>query len=166
MNRRQSIAVTSQADNKENTGKLARIKRAQSIGGPIDSRKSNIGADGLSPRRRKRRSMVPRKSILKMHNEDDEQTMDMTTVVGGLGSDITTGRKSMLSRRVSFAAMAQVRMFEPTTNSNATASSPQHSSSPAPNTPSAETPPVRKSPVPTRRANSEEVGEASMELDD
>ncbi|KAG9075701.1 hypothetical protein FS749_012606, partial [Ceratobasidium sp. UAMH 11750] len=62
--------------------------------------------------------------------------------------------------------MAQVRMFEPTTNSNATASSPQHSSSPAPNTPSAETPPVRKSPVPTRRANSEEVGEASMELDD
>ncbi|KAG8680649.1 hypothetical protein FRC08_016126, partial [Ceratobasidium sp. 394] len=165
MNRRQSIAVTSQADNKENTGKLARIKRAQSIGGPIDSRKSNIGADGLSPRRRKRRSMVPRKSILKMHNEDDEQTMDMTTVVGGLGSDLTS-RKSMLSRRVSFAAMAQVRMFEPTTNSNATASSPQHSSSSAPNTPSAETPPVRKSPVPTRRANSEEVGEASMELDD
>ncbi|KAG9096208.1 hypothetical protein FRC06_008915, partial [Ceratobasidium sp. 370] len=166
MNRRQSIAVTSQAGNKENTGKVARIKRAQSIGGPIDSRKSNIGADGLSPRRRKRRSMVPRKSILKLHNEDDEQTMDMTTVVGGLGSDITTGRKSMLSRRVSFAAMAQVRMFEPTTNSNATASSPHHSSSPAPNTPSAETPPARKSPVPTRRANSEEVGEASMELDD
>ncbi|KAG8743949.1 hypothetical protein FRC10_011135 [Ceratobasidium sp. 414] len=166
MNRRQSIAVTSQAGGKENTGKAARIKRAQSIGGPIDSRKSNIGADGLSPRRRKRRSMVPRKSILKMHNEDDEQTMDMTTVVGGFGSDITVGRKSMLSRRVSFAAMAQVRMFEPTTNSNATASSPQHSSSPAPNTPSAETPPTRKSPVPTRRANSEEVGEASMELDD
>ncbi|KAG9127757.1 hypothetical protein FRC07_010045 [Ceratobasidium sp. 392] len=166
MNRRQSIAVPSQSSNKENNGKVAKIKRAQSIGGPIDSRKSNIGADGLSPRGRKRRSMVPRKSILKSHNDDDEQTMDMTTVVGGLGADITTGRKSMLSRRVSFAAMAQVRMFEPTTNSNATASSPQHSSSPAPNTPSAETPPAQKSPVPTRRANSEEVGEASMELDD
>ncbi|QRV76717.1 kinetochore protein spc7 [Ceratobasidium sp. AG-Ba] len=164
MNRRQSLAVPS-SSNKENSGKAAKIKRAQSIGGPIDAFKSNIGADGLSPRRRKRRSMVPRKSILKSHNDDDEQTMDMTTVVGGIGSDITAGRKSMLSRRVSFAAMAQVRMFEPTTNSHATASSPHPSSSPAPNTPSAETPPAR-SPVPTRRANSEEVGEASMELDD
>ncbi|QRV91548.1 kinetochore protein spc7 [Ceratobasidium sp. AG-Ba] len=164
MNRRQSLAVPS-SSNKENSGKAAKIKRAQSIGGPIDAFKSNIGADGLSPRRRKRRSMVPRKSILKSHNDDDEQTMDMTTVVGGIGSDITAGRKSMLSRRVSFAAMAQVRMFEPTTNSHATASSPHPSSSPAPNTPSVETPPAR-SPVPTRRANSEEVGEASMELDD
>lgn len=43
-----------------------------------------------------------------MHNEDDDQTMDMTTVVGGIGSEMTMGRKS-LARRVSFAAMAQVR---------------------------------------------------------
>jgi hypothetical protein len=43
-----------------------------------------------------------------MHNEDDEQTMEITQVVGGLGSDLAMGRKS-LARRVSFAAMAQVR---------------------------------------------------------
>jgi hypothetical protein len=60
-------------------------------------------------------------------------------------------------------------MFEPTVNSNATASSPSHSS-PAQSSPAANTPAVEgqvtRSPVPTRRADSEEVGEASMELDD
>ncbi|CAE6487027.1 unnamed protein product, partial [Rhizoctonia solani] len=108
MHRRQSIAVPSSGTNKENGSRVAKIKRTHSIGGPMDAHKGgNIGADGLSPRRRKRRSMVPRKSILKMHNEEEE-TMDMTTVVGGLNTDITMGRKS-LARRVSFAAMAQVR---------------------------------------------------------
>ena len=58
MNRRQSIAVPQAGTNKENTLKSVKIKRAQSIGGPIDVRKNNLGADGLSPRRRKRRSMV------------------------------------------------------------------------------------------------------------
>ncbi|CAE6456637.1 unnamed protein product [Rhizoctonia solani] len=163
MHRRQSIAVPS-GTNKENGSRVAKMKRTHSIGGPMDAYKANIGADGLSPRRRKRRSMVPRKSILKMHN-DEEETMDMTTVVGGINSDITMGRKS-LARRVSFAAMAQVRMFEPTVNSNATASSPSRSSSPAVPHTSNDAPTPQKSPVATRRANSVEVGEASMELDD
>ncbi|KAF8741495.1 Spc7 kinetochore protein, partial [Rhizoctonia solani] len=161
---RQSIAVPS-GTNKENGTRVAKMKRTHSIGGPMDAYKgANIGADGLSPRRRKRRSMVPRKSILKMHN-DEEETMDMTTVVGGINSDMTMGRKS-LARRVSFAAMAQVRMFEPTVNSNATASSPSHSSSPAAPHTSNDAPTPQKSPVSTRRANSVEAGEASMELDD
>ncbi|CCO27224.1 hypothetical protein BN14_01260 [Rhizoctonia solani AG-1 IB] len=164
MHRRQSIAVAS-GTNKENGTRVAKMKRTHSIGGPMDAYKgTNIGADGLSPRRRKRRSMVPRKSILKMHN-DEEETMDMTTVVGGINSEMTMGRKS-LARRVSFAAMAQVRMFEPTVNSNATASSPSHSSSPAVPPTSNDVPTPQKSPVATRRANSVEVGEASMELDD
>ncbi|KAG8763854.1 hypothetical protein FRC11_011002 [Ceratobasidium sp. 423] len=166
MNRRQSIAVPSHSGtNKENGSRVAKIKRTHSIGGPMDAYKGGtIGADGLSPRRRKRRSMVPRKSILKMHNEEEE-TMDMTTVVGGIGAEMTMGRKS-LARRVSFAAMAQVRMFEPTVNSNATASSPSRSSSPAAPHASNDAPAPQKSPIPMRRANSEEVGEASMELDD
>ncbi|CAE6513082.1 unnamed protein product [Rhizoctonia solani] len=165
MHRRQSIAVPSHSGtNKENGSRVAKFKRTHSIGGPIDALKGNIGADGLSPRRRKRRSMAPRKSILKMHNEEEE-TMEMTTVVGGINPEMTMGRKS-LARRVSFAAMAQVRMFEPTVNSNATASSPSHSSSPAAPQTSNDAPTPQKSPVATRRANSEEVGEASMELDD
>ncbi|CAE6463533.1 unnamed protein product [Rhizoctonia solani] len=111
-----------------------------------------------------RKALVPRKSILKMHNEEEE-TMDMTTVVGGINPEMTLGRKS-LAHRVSFAAMAQVRMFEPTVNSNATASSPSRSSSPAAPHASNDAPTPQKSPAPMRRANSEEVGEASMELDD
>ncbi|KAH7344476.1 Spc7 kinetochore protein-domain-containing protein [Rhizoctonia solani] len=166
MQRRQSIAVPSHSGtNKENGTRVAKLKRTHSIGGPMDAHKGgNLGADGLSPRRRKRRSMVPRKSILKMHN-DEEETMEMTTVVGGINPEMTMGRKS-LARRVSFAAMAQVRMFEPTVNSNAAASSPSHSSSPAAPQTSNDVPTPQKSPVATRRANSEEVGEASMELDD
>ncbi|ELU43234.1 Spc7 domain-containing protein [Rhizoctonia solani AG-1 IA] len=165
MHRRQSIAVPS-GTNKENGSRVAKMKRTHSIGGPMDAYKgANIGADGLSPRRRKSANsmlQVPRKSILKMHN-DEEETMDMTTVVGGINSDMTMGRKS-LARRVSFAAMC--RMFEPTVNSNATASSPSHSSSPAAPHTSNDAPTPQKSPVSTRRANSVEAGEASMELDD
>jgi hypothetical protein len=69
LNRRQSIAVPSQSGtNKENATRVAKLKRAQSIGGPMDARKgSNIGADGLSPRRRKRRSMVSIYLILIYH---------------------------------------------------------------------------------------------------
>lgn len=63
MNRRQSIAVPQAGTNKENTLKSVKIKRAQSIGGPVDVRKSTLGADGLSPRRRKRRSMVSALSL-------------------------------------------------------------------------------------------------------
>lgn len=70
MNRRQSIAVPS-GTNKENGTRVARIKRAQSIGGPMDIRKgSSIGADGLSPRRRKRRSMVSTRYTLPSHKKD------------------------------------------------------------------------------------------------
>ncbi|KDN49499.1 hypothetical protein RSAG8_02201, partial [Rhizoctonia solani AG-8 WAC10335] len=100
MLRRQSIAVPSHSGtNKENGSRVAKFKRTHSIGGPMDAHKGgSIGADGLSPRRRKRRSMVPRKSILKMHNEEEE-TMDMTTVVGGINPEMTMGRKS-LARRV------------------------------------------------------------------
>ncbi|KAG8729030.1 hypothetical protein FRC10_004337 [Ceratobasidium sp. 414] len=109
--------------------------------------------------------MVSRKSILKMHNKDGEQTMDMATAMGFFGLDATARRKGMLSRHVSFAAMAQVRMFKPTTYSNAAASSPHYPSCFTPNVPSAETPPIRSS-VPSRRTNGEEIGETPMELDD
>ncbi|KAF8760731.1 Spc7 kinetochore protein [Rhizoctonia solani] len=125
-------------------------------------RESEYRADGLSPRRRKRRSMVPRKSILKMHN-DEEETMDMTTVVGGINSDMTMGRKS-LARRVSFAAMAQDVRADSKLERHGII--PSHSSSPAAPHTSNDAPTPQKSPVSTRRANSVEAGEASMELDD
>ena len=73
MNRRQSIAVPQAGTNKENTLKSVKVKRAQSIGGPVDVRKGNLGADGLSPRRRKRRSMVSALLVGFMQNVHNDE---------------------------------------------------------------------------------------------
>ncbi|KAG8906696.1 hypothetical protein FRC01_007917, partial [Tulasnella sp. 417] len=58
----------------------------------------------LTPTKRARRSMAPRKSILKGINLNDDVTQDFTD------TDMLSGRKS-LARRVSFAAHAQVRLY-------------------------------------------------------
>ncbi|KIO29655.1 hypothetical protein M407DRAFT_21242 [Tulasnella calospora MUT 4182] len=59
----------------------------------------------LTPTKKARRSMAPRKSILKGINLNDDVTQDLTDA-----SDMLSGRKS-LARRVSFAAHAQVRLY-------------------------------------------------------
>ncbi|KIO03266.1 hypothetical protein M404DRAFT_627057 [Pisolithus tinctorius Marx 270] len=83
--------------------------------------------DHLSPTARARRSLAPRKSILKVNATDDgedrTQAMDMTGVVR-FEAD---GSRKSLGRRVSFANHAHVRLFEvPEQNTNSTAS-PQSS---------------------------------------
>lgn len=83
--------------------------------------------DHLSPTARARRSLAPRKSILKVNATDDgedrTQAMDMTGVV----RFETDGSRKSLGRRVSFANHAHVRLFEvPEQNTNSTAS-PQSS---------------------------------------
>ncbi|KIJ21478.1 hypothetical protein PAXINDRAFT_159567 [Paxillus involutus ATCC 200175] len=86
--------------------------------------------DRLSPASKARRSLVPRKSILKVavnvpDDEDDAtQSMDITRDYREFNN--YTARKS-LGRRVSFANHAHVRLFEvPDHNTNSTAS-PQSS---------------------------------------
>ncbi|KAI6029027.1 Spc7 kinetochore protein-domain-containing protein [Pisolithus marmoratus] len=85
--------------------------------------------DHLSPTARARRSLAPRKSILKAaanttdDGEDRTQAMDMTSIVR---FEADNSRKS-LGRRVSFANHAHVRLFEvPEHNTNSTGS-PQSS---------------------------------------
>ncbi|KAH7883876.1 Spc7 kinetochore protein-domain-containing protein [Phlebopus sp. FC_14] len=134
--------------------------------------------DRLSPASKARRSLAPRKSILKaaisIADDDATQSMDITHDIRGVIND-NTARKS-LGRRVSFANHAHVRLFEvPDHNTNSTAS-PQ--SSPAadrdnedqrtPNDenayPGAEGP-RRRSSVRRSIAFSEGGGEESMEMD-
>ncbi|KAL4069071.1 Spc7 kinetochore protein-domain-containing protein [Scleroderma citrinum] len=112
--RRNSIAVTSQ--NKAHPGHR---RRAHSI----------APGDRPSPASKARRSIAPRKSILKAaanttdDGDDRTQAMDMTSIVR---FDVESTRKS-LGRRVSFANHAHVRLFEvPEQNTNSTAS-PQSS---------------------------------------
>ncbi|KAI0274874.1 Spc7 kinetochore protein-domain-containing protein [Gloeopeniophorella convolvens] len=105
--RRKSIAVTHQVDR----SRPAHKRRPHSIT-PGDSVLKQ-----LSPVSRARRSIGPRKSILKARPslapedaDDTEQTMDFTRDFRGQMGD-NTSRKS-LGRRVSFASHAQVRVFE------------------------------------------------------
>ncbi|KAI6102374.1 Spc7 kinetochore protein-domain-containing protein [Pisolithus thermaeus] len=113
-NRRNSISVTS-----HNRAHHGHRRRAHSI----------APGDHLSPTARARRSLAPRKSILKAaanttdDGEDRTQAMDMTSIVR---FEADNSRKS-LGRRVSFANHAHVRLFEvPEQNTNSTAS-PQSS---------------------------------------
>ncbi|KIK98328.1 hypothetical protein PAXRUDRAFT_823971 [Paxillus rubicundulus Ve08.2h10] len=113
--RRNSFAVANKSQ--ANPG---RKRRAHSI----------APGDRLSPASKARRSLVPRKSILKAavnvpDDEDDAtQSMDITRDYRGFNNYTT--RKS-LGRRVSFANHAHVRLFEvPDHNTNSTAS-PQSS---------------------------------------
>lgn len=113
-NRRNSISVTSHS-----RAHHGHRRRAHSI----------APGDHLSPTARARRSLAPRKSILKAaanttdDGEDRTQAMDMTSIVR---FEADNSRKS-LGRRVSFANHAHVRLFEvPEQNTNSTAS-PQSS---------------------------------------
>ncbi|KAI6095270.1 Spc7 kinetochore protein-domain-containing protein [Pisolithus thermaeus] len=113
-NRRNSISVTS-----HNGAHHGHRRRAHSI----------APGDHLSPTARVRRSLAPRRSILKAaanttdDGEDRTQAMDMTSIVR---FEADNSRKS-LGRRVSFANHAHVRLFEvPEQNTNSTAS-PQFS---------------------------------------
>ncbi|KAI6022289.1 Spc7 kinetochore protein-domain-containing protein [Pisolithus microcarpus] len=113
-NRRNSISVTSHS-----RAHHGHRRRAHSI----------APGDNLSPTARARRSLAPRKSILKAaanttdDGEDRTQAMDMTSIVR---FEADNSRKS-LGRRVSFANHAHVRLFEvPEQNTNSTGS-PQSS---------------------------------------
>ncbi|ORY27998.1 Spc7 kinetochore protein-domain-containing protein [Naematelia encephala] len=153
-------------------------KRAASIGGEGSF---HLGKDsGISPRAKARRSMKPRKSILKsfshnsLANTREDDTMEFTMrhdYAHTVAFSSVSGRPD-LSRRVSFAPNAHVRMFEkPLTNST--------------NEPAPETPKITLLPSPSPRASSghsrrssiqnlqnvfvsegEALGEASMDLED
>ncbi|KAG8986662.1 hypothetical protein FRB90_003854, partial [Tulasnella sp. 427] len=90
----------------------------------------------LTPTKRARRSMAPRKSILKGINLNDDTTQDFTDAT----NDFLSGRKS-LARRVSFAAHAQVRLYTKD-------SKDPESQSPA--RPPAHQPPSEAQPAPRR----------------
>ncbi|KAF8139971.1 Spc7 kinetochore protein-domain-containing protein [Boletus edulis] len=163
--RRNSFAVA----NNKSQAHPSRRRRAHSI----------APGDPLSPAAKARRSLAPRKSILKaaVNDPDDgddiTQSMDMT-MTRDYREDNPT-RKS-LGRRVSFANHAHVRLFEvPDHNTNSTAS-PQSSpaAEPDPDTPRATNdenvyPGAQKS---RRRSSarhsiafSEGGGEESMDMD-
>ncbi|KAF8641136.1 hypothetical protein AX17_000778 [Amanita inopinata Kibby_2008] len=139
-NRRRSIAVPDQ-------NKPAFISRSKRRAHSI------VSGDRLSPLARARRSLAPRKSILKASinnisvngsqqgssqafNPDDPnatQSMDITT---DFHAQDNTTRKS-IGRRVSFAAHARVRLFEKANNDNTNStgtppSSPGSADSPGP----------------------------------
>ncbi|KAF9229626.1 hypothetical protein BS17DRAFT_689126, partial [Gyrodon lividus] len=86
--------------------------------------------DRLSPASKTRRSLVPRKSILKaalnVHDDGDDATQSMDITRDYREFNDNAARKS-LGRRVSFANHAHVRLFEvPDHNTNSTVS-PQSS---------------------------------------
>ncbi|ORX40865.1 Spc7 kinetochore protein-domain-containing protein [Kockovaella imperatae] len=71
-----------------------------------------VGEDGLTPKKRARRSLKPRKSILKgfnVNNDTSDDTVDFGTQNYAHTIAFST---SAASRRVSFAPSASVRMFE------------------------------------------------------
>ncbi|TFK41287.1 Spc7 kinetochore protein-domain-containing protein [Crucibulum laeve] len=130
-NRRRSIAVTNQ--NKSIVVPKGR-RRAHSI----------MPGDRLSPLAKARRSLAPRKSILKTSLpllNDDTQPGSSQPQRSSQGSandeptaqsmDMTASRKSF-GRRVSFAEHAQVRLFEKASDTNHTNSTGSPQSSPMP----------------------------------
>ncbi|KAG8935486.1 hypothetical protein FRC02_008038 [Tulasnella sp. 418] len=138
------------ASNKENP-------RAPRVSMPIlpsSNSSKNLG-DTLSPRKLARRSLAPRKSILKFVNgpEDliqDTDTADNTVQLSG------DDRRKSLARRVSFAAHAQVRLYNKeakTDNTSSPASAPQGST---PSDDSSKSNPSggRKSSISSRRRSS------------
>ncbi|KAI0308028.1 Spc7 kinetochore protein-domain-containing protein [Multifurca ochricompacta] len=168
-NRRKSIAVTHQV----NKSRPAHKRRPHSIT-PGDSVLKQ-----LSPASRARRSIGPRKSILKPRSsiapedvDDLTQTMDFTRDIrGSIGEN--TSRKS-LGRRVSFASHAQVRVFEKDPNRGAVPPSPATAHYPGPsqsgtldndenNYPGASS--MRRRGPSRRSVAFSENGEASMDMD-
>ncbi|KAL7420888.1 hypothetical protein Q5752_004842 [Cryptotrichosporon argae] len=86
-----------------------------------------VEAPVMSPRRQARRSMKPRKSILKL-NTGEDATTDFSNVTQQYAHTIAFGAtndggRPGLARRVSFAPNAHVRMFD----SKPPASKPRHS---------------------------------------
>ncbi|KAI0067956.1 hypothetical protein BV25DRAFT_895566 [Artomyces pyxidatus] len=173
-NRRKSIAVTHQLKSSRPSHK----RRPHSIT-PGDSVLKQI-----SPASRARRSIGPRKSILKLPpalNQDDPdeatQSMDLTRDFRG---DTDNTRKSF-GRRVSFAPNAHVRIFEKDNNNNTNSTQSPSSSPSAADSPAHQAPPPpplvndendypganknrRRSSLRRSMAFSEN-GEASMDID-
>ncbi|WVR08768.1 hypothetical protein IAU60_005826 [Kwoniella sp. DSM 27419] len=92
----------------------SRKGRAASLGGDA-FQIGSAGMNDLSPRRKARRSMQPRKSILKplgARGEENEETQQYAHTIA-----FSASTQSLLSRRVSFAPNAHVRMFEPSLHS-------------------------------------------------
>jgi kinetochore protein Spc7/SPC105 len=116
--RRKSIAVTHQ---KKPVALPSRKRRAHSI----------VPGDRLSPKSKARRSLAPRKSILKasitLASEDDNNSSDNANTTA-----VFPDTRKSLGRRVSFAEHAHVRLFtkQNEQNTNSTAS-PQSSPVPA-----------------------------------
>ncbi|KAI9511777.1 Spc7 kinetochore protein-domain-containing protein [Russula earlei] len=168
-NRRKSIAVTHQI----NKPRPAHKRRPHSIT-PGDSVLKQ-----LSPASRARRSIGPRKSILKSRPslnpsdaDDVTQTMDFTRDIRGSVNENAT-RKS-LGRRVSFASHAQVRVFEKDANRGDTPPSgtnhPGQSTQPGANVNDENDYPGAPSMVRRRSSSRRSVafsenGEASMDVD-
>ncbi|KAG8887127.1 hypothetical protein FRB98_000487 [Tulasnella sp. 332] len=92
--------------NKENARRTARMSL------PVKASRPDI--EDLSPRRKARRSLAPRKSILKAREDVSTETTQSINI-----------HTEILSRRVSFAAHAQVRLYTKESN-------PDGTSSPAP----------------------------------
>ncbi|KAG9314627.1 hypothetical protein JVU11DRAFT_5432 [Chiua virens] len=135
------------------------------------------GDGRLSPAAKARRSLAPRKSILKAavnvidDNDDATQSMDITRDY----RDDNATRKS-LGRRVSFANHAHVRLFEVSEQNTNSTTSPQSSpaAEPEPDTPRATNDENAYPDAPRSRrrssarhsiAFSEGGGEESMEMD-
>ncbi|KAH9004218.1 Spc7 kinetochore protein-domain-containing protein [Lactarius hatsudake] len=168
-NRRKSIAVTHQTNKPRPTHK----RRPHSIT-PGDSVLKQ-----LSPVSRARRSIGPRKSILKARPslapedaDDVTQTMDFTRDIKSPIKEYAA-RKS-LGRRVSFASHAQVRVFEKDQNRGDVLPSPAEagpsSQTGVPvndenNYPGAPSMARRRSSLRRRSVAFSENGEASMDMD-
>ncbi|KZO94293.1 Spc7-domain-containing protein [Calocera viscosa TUFC12733] len=144
---------------KENHNHKTRAKRHQSMGGaqaldgagiPFKELVIKPAPQDMSPGKKRRRSAVPRKSILRKRDNED-QTTDFTlsaataplpaaesndfTTIMNFESHTTDDRRKSLARRVSFASHAHVRLFPK--------EAPKvDSSSPAPSTPSTAEPPA------------------------
>ncbi|KII93693.1 hypothetical protein PLICRDRAFT_131726 [Plicaturopsis crispa FD-325 SS-3] len=166
--RRKSIAVT----NQNNKPSVNRKRRAHSI----------APGERLSPVSKARRSLGPRKSILKpslnipLYADPDEpnnatESMDSTHTEFRTEITDNNARKSM-GRRVSFAKHAHVRMFEKQEQNTNGSDSPQSSPSAAHSSP-----PQSDAPRPMqdenaypgafqrRQSTRSSMGEASMDMD-
>ncbi|EJT99708.1 Spc7-domain-containing protein [Dacryopinax primogenitus] len=131
---RKSFPPPDASTEKENI--KTRAKRHQSMGGAGASEAPSIAfkelvikpsSAELSPAKKKRRTAVPRKSILRRRDNED-QTMDLTlapvtallpatadgqdfTTIMNFEPNTTDDRRKSLARRVSFASHAHVRLF-------------------------------------------------------
>ncbi|WVW80635.1 hypothetical protein I302_102621 [Kwoniella bestiolae CBS 10118] len=106
--------VTLPITNKE--FRIQKQKGSVDVGGDVQFQVGKAGEE-LSPRRKARRHAQPRKSILKplpSQNDDSEETQQYAHTINFAAS------QTMISRRVSFAPNAHVRMFETTKSPDGT----------------------------------------------